>query len=49
MQNTEPTVPSTPEYKFIHDIVRVDLNDIAYHIQIYDTPLGKSTLKLCWG
>ena len=45
MQNTEPTVPSTPEYKFIHDIVRVDLNDIAYHIQIYDTPLGKRWLE----
>jgi hypothetical protein len=38
--NTEPTVPSTGKNKFIHDMVRVGLTDIAYYFQIYDTPLG---------
>jgi len=38
--NTEPTVPSTGKNKFINDIVRVGLVDLAYYFQIYDTPLG---------
>ena len=38
--NTEPTVPSTGKNKFIKDMVRVGLTDMAYHFQIYDTPLG---------
>jgi hypothetical protein len=38
--NTEPTVPSTEKNKFIHDMVRVGLTNIAYYFQIYDTPLG---------
>src|SRR6056300_1581010 len=38
--NMEPTVPSTEKNKFIHDLVRVGLTDIAYYFQIYDTPLG---------
>ena len=33
-------MPSTPDHKFIHDMVRVGLTDLAYYIQIYDTPLG---------
>ena len=40
--NTEQTVPSTQDHsKFLFDLVRVGLNDKAYHIQIYDTPLGR--------
>ncbi len=38
--NTEPTVPSTGKNKFIHDMVRVGLTDLAYYLQVYDTPLG---------
>ena len=40
MQNTEPTVPSTQKNKFLFDLVRVGLDDRAYYIQTYDTPLG---------
>ena len=40
MQNTEPTVPSTQKNKFLFELVRVGLNDRAYYIQTYDTPLG---------
>ena len=40
MQNTEPTVPSTQKNKFLFDLVRVALDDKAYYIQTYDTPLG---------
>jgi len=45
VQNTEPTVPSTQKNKFLFDLVRVGLNDIAYYIQIYNTPLGKRWLE----
>jgi len=41
VQNTEPTVQSTQKNKFLFDQVRVALNDRAYYIQTYDTPLGK--------
>ena len=40
MQNTEPTVPSTQKNKFLFELVRVALDDRAYYIQTYDTPLG---------
>ena len=40
MRNTEPTVPSTQKNKFLSELVRVALNDKAYYIQTYDTPLG---------
>ena len=43
--NTEPTVPSTEKNKFIHDLVRVGLTDMAYYFQIYDTPLGHRWLS----
>ena len=33
-------MPSTPEHKFIHDMVRVGLTNKAYYFQVYDTPLG---------
>ena len=45
MQNTEPTVPSTQKNKFLFDLVRVALNDKAYYIQTYDTPLGHRWLE----
>jgi len=38
-------VPSTGKNKFIHDMVRVGLTDIAYYFQIYDTPLGHRWLE----
>jgi hypothetical protein len=39
--NTEQTVPSTKDQnKFLFELVRVGLNDRAYYIQTYDTPLG---------
>ena len=44
--NTEPTVPSTEKNNFIHDMVRVDLDDTTYYIQIYDTPLGRRWLEV---
>jgi hypothetical protein len=40
-----PTVQSTNGNKFLSDQVRVGLNDRAYHIQIYDTPLGKRWIE----
>jgi len=43
--NTEPTVQSTGKNKFLHDMVRVGLTDIAYYVQIYDTPLGHRWLE----
>jgi len=43
--NTEPTVQSTEKNKFLHDMVRVGLTDIAYYFQIYDTPLGHRWLE----
>ena len=45
MQNTEPTVPSTQKNKFLFELVRVGLNDRAYYIQTYDTPLGKRWIE----
>jgi len=44
--NTEQTVPSTKDHsKFLFELVRVGLNDRAYYIQTYDTPLGKRWLE----
>jgi hypothetical protein len=40
VRNTEPTVPSTQKNKFLFELVRVGLNNRAYYIQTYDTPLG---------
>ena len=45
MQNTEPTVPSTQKNKFLFELVRVGLDDRAYYIQTYDTPLGKRWIE----
>ena len=45
MQNTEPTVPSTQKNKFLFELVRVALDNKAYYIQTYDTPLGKRWLE----
>jgi len=33
-------VPSTRGNKFLYDTVEVDLNDLCYTIQVYDTPLS---------
>ena len=33
-------MPSTGKNRFIHDMVRVGLTDLAYYFQVYDTPLG---------
>jgi len=38
--NTVPTVQSIKDNKFLFELVRVALNDRAYYIQTYDTPLG---------
>ena len=38
-------MPSTEKNKFIHDMVRVGLTDMAYYFQIYDTPLGHRWLS----
>jgi hypothetical protein len=38
--NTVPIVQSTKGNKFLFELVRVGLNDRAYYIQTYDTPLG---------
>jgi len=44
--NTEQTVPSTKDHsKFLFELVRVGLNDRAYYIQTYDTPLGHRWLE----
>ena len=46
MQNTEQTVPSTKDQnKFLFELVRVGLDDRAYYIQTYDTPLGHRWLE----
>jgi len=45
VQNTEPTVPSTQKNKFLFELVRVALDNKAYYIQTYDTPLGKRWLE----
>ena len=38
-------MPSIEKTKFLFDLVRVALNDRAYYIQIYDTPLGHRWLE----
>ena len=39
-------MPSTKDHsKFLFELVRVGLNDRAYYIQTYDTPLGKRWLE----
>ena len=43
MQNTEPTVPST-ESNVLPDKVEVELVDMAYTIDVYDTDLGRRWL-----
>jgi len=43
--NTEQTVPSTQKNKFLFELVRVALDNKAYYIQTYDTPLGKRWLE----
>ena len=43
--NTVPTVQSTNGNKFLFELVRVGLNDRAYYIQTYDTPLGKRWIE----
>jgi len=45
VQNTEPTVPSTQKNKFLFELVRVGLDDRAYYIQTYYTPLGRRWLE----
>ena len=40
-----PTVQSTNGNKFLFELVRVGLNDRAYYIQTYDTPLGKRWIE----
>jgi len=46
VQNTEQTVPSTKDQnKFLFELVRVGLNDRAYYIKTYDTPLGKRWIE----
>ena len=43
--NTVPIVQSTKGNKFLFELVRVGLNDRAYYIQTYDTPLGKRWIE----
>ena len=43
--NTVPIVQSTNGNKFLFELVRVGLNDRAYYIQTYDTPLGKRWIE----
>ena len=43
--NTEPTVPSTKEDKFLRDTVEVALVNRSYFIDIYDTGLGRKWLQ----
>ena len=38
-------MPSTQKNKFLFELVRVGLNDRAYYIETYDTPLGKRWLE----
>ena len=40
-----PTVQSTNGNKFLFELVRVGLDDRAYYIQTYDTPLGKRWIE----
>ena len=40
-----PIVQSTNGNKFLFELVRVGLNDRAYYIQTYDTPLGKRWIE----
>ena len=39
--NTEPTVPSIGKNKLLKDKIVVELNNISYTIDVYDTPLGQ--------
>ena len=41
MQNTEPTVPSTEERKFLFENIIVQYDTRQVRINIYDTPLGQ--------
>jgi len=43
--NTVPIVQSTKGNKFLFELVRVALDDKAYYIQTYDTPLGKRWIE----
>ena len=45
VQNTGPTVPSTQRNKFLAELIRIGLNDRAYYIRTYDTPLGYRWLE----
>ena len=38
-------MPSTKEDKSLFDLVRVGLDNTAYYVEIYDTPLGKRWLE----
>jgi hypothetical protein len=38
-------VPSTQKNKFLFELVRVGLNNRAYYIQTYDTPLGQRWIE----
>ena len=38
-------MPSIEKTKFLFELVRVALNDKAYYIQTYDTPLGHRWLE----
>ena len=40
MQNTEQTVPSTLEDKFLKEKIQVTLDSMSYSIDVYNTPLG---------
>lgn len=37
-------MPSTPEHKFLQDKVKVELTNMSYTVQVYDTPLGQRWL-----
>ena len=37
-------MPSTEDSKLLFDLIRVGLNDKAYYIETYDTPLGRRWL-----
>ena len=42
--NTEPTVPSTEKNNAI-STVQVELDNMSYYFDVYDTPLGSRFLK----
>ena len=43
--NTEPTVPSIGKNKLLEHKIEVELNDISYTIDVYDTSLGRRWIK----